>query len=158
MRRPGNISHGRRVCFNNMKKTFLISTALAATLFATSSIALQARPNNADQPAGHERAFKPGQLKAKLGLTNDQAAKIKTEFLAQKEPLKEKAKNVHTARSHLRDAIQSGAPEADLRTAAAAIGTAEGDLAVVRSALFARISPILTPEQLTKLREMQAKR
>ena len=141
-----------------MKKFILLSTALTATLFTVGTLALQARTdNNADQPT-HQRAFKPGQLKAKLNLTDDQAAKIKTEFLAQKEPLKEKAKNVHAARAHLRQAIQSGAPEAELRSAAAAIGTAEGDLAVVRSTLFARIAPLLTPEQLAKLREIQPAR
>jgi len=140
-----------------MKKLIIFSSALAATLFTAGTLALHARPDNADQPA-HQRTFKPGQLKAKLGLTDDQAAKIKVEFLAQKVPLKEKAKNVHAARTHLREVIQSGAPEAELRTAAAAIGSAEGDLAVVRSALFARVAPILTPEQLTKLREMQSKR
>ncbi len=141
-----------------MKRLLLLSTALAATLFAVGVLTLQARPDHADKTAGHQRAFKPGQLKAKLGLTDDQAAKIKTEFLAQKEPMKEQAKKVHAAREHLRQAIQSGAPETELRTAAAAIGTAEGDLAIVRSALFARIAPILTPEQLAKLRDMQPAR
>jgi len=140
-----------------MKKSFLIATSLAATLFAVGALSLHARPENNDQPA-HQRAFKPGQLKAKLGLTDDQAAKIKTEFLAQKGPLKEQAQKLHAARTHLREVIQSGAPEAELRTAAAAIGSAEGDMAVVRSALFARVAPILTPEQLTKLREIQTHR
>ena len=140
-----------------MNKAFLIATGLAATLFTVGTPSIHARSENGDQPS-HQRAWNPAKMKSELGLTNEQAAKIKTEFLAQRGPLKEQAQKVQAARGNLRQAIQSGAPEADLRAAAAAIGSAEGDLAVVRSALFARIAPLLTPEQLAKIREMQANR
>jgi len=84
-------------------------------------------------------------MKTELGLSDDQVAKIKTEFRAQKDPLKTQAQHVKAARADLRQAIQSGASESELRTAAAKLGSAEGDLAVVRAAVFARIKPILTP-------------
>jgi Spy/CpxP family protein refolding chaperone len=140
-----------------MKKTALLATALAATLFAVSTPALHARSEPADQ-AAHQRGFNPAKLKEKLGLTDDQVAKIKSELRAQKGPLKEEAQKVRSARANLRQSVQSGAPENDLRSAAAALGSAEGDLAVVRAALFARIAPILTPEQLAKIRDLQAAR
>jgi len=138
-----------------MNKVFLIATGLAATFLTVGTPSLHARPENREQPA-HQRAWNPAKIKSELGLTNEQAAKIKTEFRAQKGPLKEQAQHVQSARANLRHAIQSGATEPELRTAAAALGSAEGDLAVVRAALFARISPILTTEQLAKHHDLQS--
>ena len=139
-----------------MNKLFLIATCLAATLLALSAPALHAQENAT--PAPQHRGWNPRQLKAELGLTDEQVAKIKTEFRAQKGPLKEQTQHVRAARANLRLAIQSGAAESELRSDAAALGSAEGDLAVVRAALFAHLKPILTPEQLAKLQELQAKR
>jgi Spy/CpxP family protein refolding chaperone len=140
-----------------MKKSFLLTTALATTLFTAITPALHAQSAPADQPS-HQRGFNPAKLKEKLGLTDEQVAKIKTEFRAQKGPLKEEAQKVRSARANLRHAVQAGAPETDLRSAAAALGVAEGDLAVLRAMLFARIAPILTPEQLAKIRDWQPAR
>jgi Spy/CpxP family protein refolding chaperone len=138
-----------------MNKLFLIATSLAATLFTLSAPALRAQETVA--PAPQHRGWNPRQLKTELGLTDEQVAKIKTEFRAQKDPLKAQAQHVKAARADLRHAIQSGASESELRTTAAKLGSAEGDLAVVRAALFARIKPILTPEQLAKFQELQAR-
>jgi len=140
-----------------MNKLFLFATGLAATVFTLGTPALHARPESGEQ-APHQRAWNPAKLKSELGLSDEQVAKIKTEFRAQKAPLKEQSQKVKAARINLRHAIQSGAPETELRSAAAALGVAEGDLAVVRAALFARIAPILTPEQLAKIRDLQAAR
>jgi len=139
-----------------MKKLSLIATGLAATLFTFSAPVLCAQESVA--PAPQHRGWNPRQIKAELGLSNEQVAKIKTEFRAQKGALKEQAQRVKAARTNLRQAIQSGAPESELRSDAAALGSAEGDLAVVRAELFARIKPILTPEQLAKFQELQASR
>jgi Spy/CpxP family protein refolding chaperone len=139
-----------------MNKLFLIAAAIAASLFTLSSPALLARETS--RPDAQPHKWSPRQIKAELGLSDEQMAKIKTEFHAQKGPLKEQSQHVKAARANLRQAIQSGAPEAELRAAAATLGSAEGDLAVVRAALFARIKPILTPEQLAKFQELQASR
>lgn len=141
-----------------MKKSIFALLALSAiALDGTAAIA--ARPDS-DNPNAHQRqkAFKPGQIKHALNLSDDQVAKIKTEFAAQKDSMKAQALKVREARTSLRTAIQSGAPETDIRAAAASIGAAEGDLAMVRATLFAHIKPILTPEQLEKFQAMQAKR
>jgi Spy/CpxP family protein refolding chaperone len=95
-------------------------------------------------------------MRKALGLTDDQTAKIKTEFAAQKDTMKAQAHKVRDARASLRDAIQSGASEPQIRAAAAAVGAAEGDFAMERATLFAHIKPILTPEQLEKLHTLQA--
>jgi len=139
-----------------MNKLFLIATCLTATLFALGAPVLHAQASVA--PATQHRGWNPRQMKTELGLSDDQVAKIKTEFRAQKDPLKTQAQHVKAARADLRQAIQSGASESELRTAAAKLGSAEGDLAVVRAAVFARIKPILTPEQLAKFQELQSRR
>lgn len=139
-----------------MKTLFLALTAL--TSFALiGPAALSAQPET-HRSGVHQGHFKPGKIKKELNLTDDQAVRIKTEISAQKDTLKVQAQAVRQARTSLRLAIQSGAPEPELRSSAAAIGAAEGDLAVERAALFARIKPILTPEQLEKLQNLQATR
>jgi len=140
-----------------MNKIFLFVTGLAVTVFTVGAPALHARPEFRNQ-SENQRAWNPAKLKTELDLSDEQVAKIKTEFRAQKTPLKEQSQKVKAARTNLRHAIQSGAPETELRSAAAALGAAEGDLAVVRAALFARIAPILSPEQLAKIRDLQSSR
>ena len=139
-----------------MNKLFLIAASLTATLFTFGVPTVHAQESVA--PAPQHRGWNPRQIKDELGLSDEQVAKIKTEFRAQKDPLKAQAQHVKAARANLRQAIQSGASESELRTAASTLGAAEGDLAVVRAALFARIKPILTPEQLAKFQELQARR
>jgi Spy/CpxP family protein refolding chaperone len=139
-----------------MNKLFLIATSLAATLFTFSAPVLHAQESVA--PAMQHRGWNPRQFTTELGLSDEQVAKIKTEFRAQKDSLKTQAQHVKAARADLREAIQSGASEAELRSTAAKLGSAEGDLAVVRATLFARIKPILTSEQLAKFQELQAHR
>lgn len=141
-----------------MKKSIFALLVLSAIALAGTA-AIAARPDS-DKPAGHQRqkAFKPGQIKHALNLSDDQVAKIKTEFSAQKDAMKAQALKVREARTSLRTAIQSGATEADIRAAATSVGAAEGDLAIVRANLFAHIKPILTPEQLEKFQTLQAKR
>jgi Spy/CpxP family protein refolding chaperone len=137
-----------------MKKLFLSLAALASlALLCAAAVPAQSESNQLGAYKGH---FKPGKIKKELNLNDDQVAKIKTEFAAHKDPMKAQAQKVHAARSNLRDAIQSNAAEPEIRTAAAAVGAAEGDLAMERSALFASIKPILTPEQLEKFHALQS--
>ncbi|MFT3867709.1 MAG: periplasmic heavy metal sensor [Nibricoccus sp.] len=141
-----------------MKKSIFALLALFIIALAGTA-AIAARPDS-DSPGSHHRqkAFRPGQIKHALNLSDDQVAKIKTEFSAQKDAMKAQALKVRSARANLRTAIQSGAPENDIRAAAASVGAAEGDLAMVRANLVAHIKPILTPEQFEKLQALQAKR
>lgn len=139
-----------------MNKNFFRITVLTSLLLASTTL-LNARPASDDNQPRHQGFLKAGQMRKALNLTDEQTAKIKTEFAAQRETLKAQAHKVRDARSGLREAIQSGAPESQIRAAAAAVGTAEGDLAMERAALFARIKPILTTEQLAKLQTLQTK-
>lgn len=138
-----------------MKKSILALLTLTIVALAGST-AIAAHPDS-DKSSAHQHQFKPGKIKKALNLTDDQAAKIKTAFAAQKGPMKAQALKIREARTSLRHAIQSGAPETTIRSAAAAVGAAEGDLALVRATLFAQIKPILTPEQLEKFQALQTK-
>jgi len=150
----GNISALALVCEVTMKKLFIALTALASfALLSAAALPAQSESNQLGADRGH---FKPGKIKKELNLSDDQVAKIKTEFAAHKAPMKAQAQKVHAARSNLRDAIQSNAAEPQIRAAAANVGAAEGDFAMERAALFASIKPILTPEQLEKFHTLQA--
>lgn len=92
----------------------------------------------------------------KLGLSPDQAAKIKTELSGEKDTLTGILSSLHDARIGLRETIQKpGASETEIRAAAAKVGAVESDLAVERAKLYGKISPILTADQLAKVNEFQ---
>ncbi len=116
------------------------------------------------QPAEHRSSDHPSfrmeakALRKELNLSKSQMERIKKEFASLKEPMKAQSQRLREARTTLRTAIQSGATETEIRNAAATIGTIEGDLAMVRATLFSRIKPILTPEQLEKLKQLQERR
>jgi Spy/CpxP family protein refolding chaperone len=96
------------------------------------------------------------QAKAYLGLTAAQVAQIRDILKQDREALIDLAVAVHEGRAQLRDTIQNDtASEADVRAAAAGLARAQANMAVERHMLFGRIKPILTPQQLTKLAQIQ---
>jgi Spy/CpxP family protein refolding chaperone len=98
------------------------------------------------------------QAKEKLGLSEDQVQKIKTELRGEKQTLKDLTSDIHNARVALRQAIQApDATETSVRAASARLASVEADLAVERLKLYGRISPIFTNEQLQRLKEFRAK-
>ncbi|MFT3783988.1 MAG: periplasmic heavy metal sensor [Nibricoccus sp.] len=139
-----------------MKKLIPASLIVLVACTALGATALRAQPQH---PRTHQAArFKPGALRKQLDLTDAQVAQIKTAFASEKDAMKAQAHKVRDARVQLREAIQAGAPDTQIRAAAANVGSAEGDFAVQRAALFAKIKPILTPEQLAKLHELKNSR
>lgn len=96
--------------------------------------------------------------KEKLGLTEEQIAKIKTELKVEKETLHDLVSKLHEARVGLRSAIQApDANETTVRTASAKVAEVEANLAVERLKLYSRISPILTPEQRDQVKQFQSR-
>jgi Spy/CpxP family protein refolding chaperone len=92
----------------------------------------------------------------KLGLSDEQVGKIKAELRGDKEKLKGLLGALHDARVNLRETIQNpGSSEADIRAASAKVAAVEADFAVERAALYGKISPILTADQLAKVNEFQ---
>lgn len=136
-----------------MKDKILILT-LAAVLGAGGLFAINAHAVE----AGGRRA--PGVLlqraKERLGITDAQAAQIREVLKADREILASLAHQVHAAHVDLRGVIQKdGATDSEVRAAAAKLGQAQADMAIERHKLFGKIKPVLTPEQLNRLAEMQ---
>jgi Spy/CpxP family protein refolding chaperone len=134
-------------------KYLMILTAAAVSVGGLSMAHARA------QEAGPQRMLHGHFLektREKLGLSDEQVTKIKAELSADKDKLTGLMTSLHDARVGLRETIQkSGASEGDVRAAAAKVAAVEADLAVERAKLYGRISPILTPEQLTKVKEFQ---
>jgi Spy/CpxP family protein refolding chaperone len=140
-----------------MNKTKWITIGLAAALVSGGLVVAHARAQDAGfGHAGSGRFL--ARAKSKLGLSDDQVAKIKTVLSADKDPLIKLLTNLHDARVHLRETIQKpGATETDIRTAAANVATVEADLALERAKLYGSISPILTAGQLEKISDFESR-
>src|SRR6202044_1803182 len=94
--------------------------------------------------------------KSKLGISDDQVARIKTVLSTDKDPLMKLLTNLHDAQVHLRETIQKpGAAETEIRTAAANVASVEADLAVERTKLYGSLSPILSAGQLEKISDFE---
>ena len=92
----------------------------------------------------------------KLGLTDDQLAKIRSELASEKESIQDVLRRLHTARAELRNVIeQPGASEGSIRDASAKVAKVEADAAVLRARLHRSISPVLTEEQKGRLKEVR---
>ena len=133
--------------------------AAAAGLLATGGL-FTIKAYAAEKPAP-ERGLR-GQFlqraKEKLGLTDEQVTKIKSELKVEKSTLSDLLSRLHEARVGLREAIQAtDANETSVRAASAKVAVVEADLAVERLKLYGRIGPILTPEQREKVMEFQTR-
>ena len=101
-----------------------------------------------------------GQLRARiaqqLGLTAEQKKQIRSVLVADKDKLTTLISTAHDSRVNLRTTIRTaGATENEIRGASAKVASAEADLAVERAAVYGKIAPILTAEQLAQLNQIQ---
>jgi Spy/CpxP family protein refolding chaperone len=95
-------------------------------------------------------------VKEKLGLTDEQVKKIKSEVASEKSDISDVAHRLHTARTELRETIQKpDATENEIRGASAKVAAVEADAAVLRAKLHKKISPVLTSEQQGKIKKAQ---
>jgi Spy/CpxP family protein refolding chaperone len=144
----------------NISKSLVLSLTAAATLFGGGFAVHQA--SAADRSLAQEKGFRRGQFlqraREKLGLTDEQTEKIKSELQAEKGTIAGLLSRLRDARTSLRSAIQApDANEAAVREASAKVAAVEADIAVERMKLSARIQPILTPEQRAKVNEFWAR-
>jgi Spy/CpxP family protein refolding chaperone len=111
---------------------------------------------------GMENRGAPGMilpfLLDKLDLTSEQNEKIHTIMDASRDNAEAARKAIEQASRVLHMAIVDGNDEATIRTAAAAVGKAIGDEAVLRAKTLTDIKKVLTSEQQEKLKEMLAKK
>jgi Spy/CpxP family protein refolding chaperone len=96
--------------------------------------------------------------KEKLGVTDEQVAKIKSEVITEKDNITELLHRLHAARTELRKTIQKAdTTENEIRGAAAKVAAVEADAAVLHAKLQKKIALVLTTEQQSKLKEMRGK-
>jgi Spy/CpxP family protein refolding chaperone len=98
-----------------------------------------------------------GVIMHRLNLTDTQREKIETILDASRDKMETAREAVDKAHKALQDAIAADANETAIRSAAAALGTAIGDEAVLKAATMKEIKAVLTADQLKKLADIQAK-
>ena len=159
-----------------MKSTFrsLVLVAGIATVTAfCSNFALAddttATPAPAQTDGGHQNGCQKGKhhrghrlfarLAKKLALTDAQKTQAKAVFKSNRALAKPTFVGLMTEKHLLRGLIQSGsADEAAIRAESAKVASLEADLAVQRANGAKQFLALLTPDQQTKLKAMQAKR
>ncbi len=133
------------------------AAVLLLGLSVTVAMAQNARMMGRKQGPGAQLGmmFRPGAFLRGLNLTQQQKDQVKTVFANHKTEIQKVAKQTAEARMALRDDIFNGANQQTLQGALGKVSTAESDAAVLRSAIWMEIKPILTPDQLTQLQTRQ---
>ena len=136
-------------------KRFIVLTILAAaaTLFAGYPAHASAEGRGQEHRGHPEMA-----LLKKLDLSPAQKQQAKEIFRTQRSQIKPVIQQMAAERRALRNIVQADAiDEQAIRTQAARVAAVQADLAVQRAHLFHDLRGILTPEQLQKFKELQAK-
>jgi Spy/CpxP family protein refolding chaperone len=147
------------------RKSSILWCGLTAAVLLFGSLALaKVNPNKTcskDPNAVCKKAEKPAPgawMKEKLGLTDEQVTKLQQLREANKDKMKAAGQAVQEKRKALQAAVDSGAGDDAIRAAAAALGTALGDSAVLRAANLAEVKKILTPDQYAKWQTAKTER
>jgi Spy/CpxP family protein refolding chaperone len=132
-----------------------ILCGLVMTAVLSASAALAQPDPNAPFPKGKG----PGAwMQEKLGLTDEQVEQMEQLMTAHMEKMKESHEAIQEKRKALEEAVESGAGEEAIRAAAAELGTALGDAAVLRAAHIEEVKNILTEEQIEKWQLLKEER
>ncbi len=94
-------------------------------------------------------------MKEELGLSGSQIEQLKTLKGEVKEQMKTGQEAMKAKRKAMQEAVKAGAEESAIRAAAAELGKALGDEAVLRVSTKAKIDGILTEDQKSKLKELK---
>lgn len=129
-------------------KLKLLATLALATGIASAAWAVQNRPGS--RPFFAERL-------AQLGLTDAQLADVKKVLRTHLPAAKPVLEKLVTERRQLRATIHAETvDETAIRAQAAKVAALEADLAVLRATVAHEIKPVLTAEQIEKLKAMGA--
>jgi periplasmic protein CpxP/Spy len=137
-----------------MKRIIVLAIFVAtATLFAGYAADASAAGRGPEH-RGHPDLW----LLKKLDLSPVQKQQAKDIFRTQRSQIKPVIQQMAAERRALRNLVQADAiDEQAIRTQAARVAAVQADLAVQRAHLFHDLRGILTPEQLQKFKELQAK-
>jgi Spy/CpxP family protein refolding chaperone len=144
-----------------MKMAKWIGITMAAAVAVGGGMLVKAQANDTNDVAGATaprlgRGLFLGRLRSQLDLSHEQVATIKADLAADRTTLTTLLSSLHDARISLRETIRKpDATEEGIRAASAKVAGVEADLAVERAKLYGKISPVLTPEQLAKMDELQ---
>ena len=136
-----------------ISKWLIGTTAAALIVGGVIVLKTQAQPNGGLAGRGTilQKAIK------ELGLSEVQITKIKAELRAEKETLVPLLKSLYETRKGLRETIQDDGNETAIRAASAKVAAVQADLAVERAKLRLKIAPVLTEEQLLKVKNFEEK-
>lgn len=140
-----------------MKHIKLLPVSIAAALAVAGFVALETPAIGASPHPGFRHQMIE-RVKERLGLTEEQSAQIKEAILSDKDAIADLVERMHEARTELRDTIRStDATEDAVRAAADKLAVVQSDAAVQRMKSHAKISPILTDEQRSKIAQFEAR-
>jgi Spy/CpxP family protein refolding chaperone len=136
-------------------KGFAIAAAMVAAIGLTSLDSRAYMGEDGSPPVGRQMK----KMAAELGLTSQQQQAVKDVFAKNRPQAESLMKQLKTERHALRALIQADAvDEAAIRAQSAKVASVEAELAVQRAQSAQQIRAILTPEQILKFKELQAKR
>jgi Spy/CpxP family protein refolding chaperone len=136
------------------KKLLAIAAAVAVLFGGFAVVKVRAA---AEEKARPFRGAVLQRIISELNLDKEQIDKIKGELRAEKEALTTLLTGLHETRKNLRETIQRGGSETDIRAASAKVAGVEADLAVERAKLHTKIAPILTVDQIAKVKTFEEK-
>jgi Spy/CpxP family protein refolding chaperone len=154
-----------------MKKIGLLTLIAVIALTQTAAFARNGRRNTQNQNFAQQgpqnrrgiRQRRPqrGQMmlrlitrhQEELGVTDEQLQQLK-ELNEDNDDIQAAREEVRELREQLQQLVRQGADEQQLRAAAALIGSAIGDVAVLQAEKHAAVEQILTQEQLDQIKEL----
>ncbi len=144
----------------------IVYAALAATALALATAPRAAAQDDAeprdseaiasDPGAGKPQAGAPGdkmmaRLTTKLGLSDDQAAKLKATFQAHREAVRVAHDHARMVRAKLREQVDSKAPDADIKATLEHLRADQRALLDSQEEFEGKLASFLTPTQRAKL-------
>jgi Spy/CpxP family protein refolding chaperone len=140
-------------------KTFVKIAAALISLTAIAGGATVWAQGGPEGFHGHRGGFGVMAGMQQLGLSPDQQQQIKTAMQSHRDEFKALGDRVRQARQAEQAAVeQVPMNEGQIRAASAALAAAEADMAVLRARVHEQVFSVLTPDQQTRAKQLQADR
>ena len=138
-------------------KKILLGAGLVAALTVGGFFTYLAKAETNDPPAARHEHGRFLHRFATLGLSADQRASVKAILRKHQPEIKPLVDQLVTERRALRDTVRAATvDEPAIRAQSAKVAAMEADLAVKRAAVAHEIRAVLTPDQIEKLKTIQA--
>jgi Spy/CpxP family protein refolding chaperone len=136
----------------------ILCAVIAAAILAAGPFAGRARADEGGEDRGHRSEQFEKRMKERLGLSDDQAAKLKAAWKAEKETMKSlREQSKETARK-LESEVRDLASEKDIQATLDQLDANRKSMAAERQKLEATTASILKPSQRAKMRLLLARR